>query len=104
MFYWVSLVAHMVKNLTALQETWVRSLGQKDPLEKEMSPHSSICRENSMNRGAWQATVHGITKSWIQLRDFYFHFLNMFYCFEVRNHSRDTQQHSSLNVPAMHCS
>ena len=67
MFYWVSLVAHMVKNLTAMQETWIRSLGQKDPLEKEMAPHSSICRENSMNRGAWQATVHGITKSWIQL-------------------------------------
>ena len=57
----------MVKNLTAMQETWVRSLGQKDPLEKEMAPHSSICQEKSMNRGAWQATVHGITKSWIQL-------------------------------------
>ena len=32
----------MVKNLLAMQETWVRSLGQKDPLEKEMATHSSI--------------------------------------------------------------
>ena len=32
----------MVKNLPAKQETWVRSLGQEDPLEKEMATHSSI--------------------------------------------------------------
>ena len=32
----------MVKNLPALQETWVQSLGQEDPLEKEMAMHSSI--------------------------------------------------------------
>ena len=32
----------MVKNLPAVQETWVRSLGQEDPLEKEMAAHSSI--------------------------------------------------------------
>ena len=38
----VSLVAQMVKNLPAMQETWVRSLGQEDPLEKEMATHSSI--------------------------------------------------------------
>ena len=37
-----SLVAPMVKNLPAMQETWVRSLGQGDPLEKEMTTHSSI--------------------------------------------------------------
>ena len=36
-----SLMAQMVKNLPAMQETWVRSLGRKDPLEKEMAPHSS---------------------------------------------------------------
>ena len=38
---WASLVAQMVKNLPALQETWVQSLGQEDPLEKEMAAHSS---------------------------------------------------------------
>ena len=37
-----SLVAQMVKNLPAMQETWVQSLGQEDSLEKEMATHSSI--------------------------------------------------------------
>ena len=37
-----SLVAQSVKNLPALQETWVQSPGQEDPLEKEMATHSSI--------------------------------------------------------------
>ena len=37
-----SLVARMVKNLPAMQETWVTSLGQEDPLDKEMATHSSI--------------------------------------------------------------
>ena len=38
---WASLVAQMVKNLTAMLETWVQSLGQADPLEKEVATHSS---------------------------------------------------------------
>ena len=37
-----SLVAQLVKNLPAMQETWVRSLGWEDPLEKEMATQSSI--------------------------------------------------------------
>ena len=37
-----SLIAQSVKNLHAIQETWVRSLGREDPLEKEMTTHSSI--------------------------------------------------------------
>ena len=37
-----SLVAQMVKNLPAMQETWVLSVGQEDPLEKEMATHSRI--------------------------------------------------------------
>ena len=37
-----SLVAQVVKNLPAMQETWVQSLGQEDPLEKGMATHSSI--------------------------------------------------------------
>ena len=53
----------MVKNLPAMQETWVRSLGREDPLEKEMATPSSILAwENPMDRGAWEATVHGVTK------------------------------------------
>ena len=39
---WASLIAHLVKNLPVMQETLVRFLGQKDPLEKEMTTHSSI--------------------------------------------------------------
>ena len=37
-----SLVAQMVKHLPTMQETWVRSLGQEDPLEKEIATHFSI--------------------------------------------------------------
>ena len=37
-----SLVAQSVKSLPAMQETWVRSLGRKDPLEKEMAIHSRV--------------------------------------------------------------
>ena len=41
-YIWASLVAQMVKNLPAVQEIWVPSLGREDPLEKEMATHSSI--------------------------------------------------------------
>ena len=37
-----SLVAQMIENLPAMQDTWIQSLGRKDPLEKEMATHSSI--------------------------------------------------------------
>ena len=40
-YFWTSLVAQMVKNLPAMWETWVQSLGHEDPLEKEMATHSS---------------------------------------------------------------
>ena len=59
-----------VKNLPAMQETRVPFLDQEDPLEKEMTTHSSILAcKNLMDRGAWWATVHDIAKSWTQLRD-----------------------------------
>ena len=61
---WASLGAQMVKNLPATQETWVRSLGREDPLEKRMAyPLQYSCPENSTDRGAWWATVHGAAKS-----------------------------------------
>ena len=41
-YSWVSLVAQLVKNPPAMQETWVRSLGWEDPLEKKKATHSSI--------------------------------------------------------------
>ena len=50
------------KNPPANQETWVRFLGQEDPLEKEMATHSSILAwKNPTDRGAWQI-VHGVAK------------------------------------------
>ena len=52
----------MVESSPAMQETQVQSLGQEDPLKKEITTHSSI--ENSMDRKAWQATVHGVAKRW----------------------------------------
>ena len=47
-------MAQMVKNLPTMQETWVRSLGWKDPLEKKMATQHS-CLENYTDRGAWRA-------------------------------------------------
>ena len=41
-YSWASLVAQMVKNLSAMQETWVQSLGWEDPLEEGMATHTSI--------------------------------------------------------------
>ena len=41
-YSWASLVAQTVKNPPTMQETWVRSLGQEDPLEESMASHSSI--------------------------------------------------------------
>ena len=55
-----SLVARMVKNLPAMRETWVRSMGWENPLEKLMATHSSILAWRvPMDRGACQAIVMG---------------------------------------------
>ena len=58
----VSLVAQTVKNLPAMQETQIRSLGREDPLEKGLATCYSILAWKMMDRGAWQATVHGVAK------------------------------------------
>ena len=68
--YHASLVVQMVKNLPAVQETLIPSLGQEDPPVKGMVTHSSILAWRiPMDRGAWQAIVCGVAKSQIQLRD-----------------------------------
>ena len=54
-------MAQTLKSLPAGWETQVRSLGQKDLLEKEMATHSSI---PPMDRGTWQATVRGVAESY----------------------------------------
>ena len=60
-----SLVAQMVKNLPAIQETLVRSLSQEDPLEKRMATHSSILAW----RVPWIEEPSGFTKSQTRLND-----------------------------------
>ena len=63
-----SLVAQLVKNPPAMRETWIRSLGFEDPLEKGTATQSSIL--------AWRipwTTVHGVAKSLTRLRDFHRH-------------------------------
>ena len=63
-------MAQTIKNHPAMQETWVRSLGWEDPLEEGMATHSSILAWRILkDRGAWQATVHGLAKSLTQLSD-----------------------------------
>ena len=62
MVFLASLVLQMVKNLSVMWETWVQSLGWKVPL-KNGNPFQYSHLENSMDVEAWQATVHGITKS-----------------------------------------
>jgi len=59
-----SLVAPPVKDLPEMQETQVPSLGWEDSLEKGMAtPLQYSCLENPMDRGAWWALIHGVTKS-----------------------------------------
>ena len=58
------MVAQMVKNPPTMQETWVQSLSWEESLEKEMAnPLQYSCLGNPMDRGARQATVHGVAES-----------------------------------------
>ena len=65
-----SIVAQLARNPSAMQETLVRFLGQEDPLEEGVATHSSILAWRiAMDRGAWQATVHGVAKGLTRLSD-----------------------------------
>ena len=63
-YSWASLVAQLVKNLTAMWETWVQSLGWEDPLEKRKATHTTIL----------VCIIHEVTKSRTRLSDFDFQF------------------------------
>ena len=54
------MVAQMVKDPPVMGETWVQSLGQEDPLEKEMACQYS-CLENLRDKGVWRAAVHRVS-------------------------------------------
>ena len=61
---WAALVVQTVKNLPAMWETWVQSLGLEDSLEEGMATHSSILAWRiPMDRGAWQITGWGHKES-----------------------------------------
>ena len=67
----MALEAQTVKNLPTMQETRVQFLGQEDHLEKGMATHSGLLVWRiPMNRGVWQATVHGVAKSQTWLDNF----------------------------------
>ena len=54
-----------------MYKTQIRSLGGEDPLEEGMATHSNnLAWRIPRDRGAWQATVHGVTKSWTRLSDY----------------------------------
>ena len=63
--YVASLVAQMVKNLPAIQETWIQPLGQKDALEKTMATYSSILAWEV----PWTEASHGVTEGQTPLSD-----------------------------------
>ena len=94
-----------------MQATQDQSLGLKDSLEKGMATHSSIfCLKNSMDRGAWQATVHGVTEldttvwltfAFIQIQKercslFYsLYFFSQYVCFENKFGENSWERNSS---------
>ena len=65
-----SLVAQLAKNLPAMQETWIWSLGHEDPLEKGKATHSSILAW----RIPWTGEIHGVAKSQTRPSDWHFDF------------------------------
>ena len=66
----INPVAHRLKRLPPMRETWVRSLGREDsPGEGNGNPLQFSCLENPMDGEAWWAAVHGAAKSWTRLRD-----------------------------------
>ena len=86
-----SLVAQMVKRLPAMREIPVQSLGREDlgsihglgrsPGVGNGNPLQYSCLESPMDRGAWWATVHGVTNHQTQLSDFTFSSISFFFFF-----------------------
>ena len=61
-------MAQLIKNLSAMQETWVQPLGWEDPLEEDMVIHFGILDWRvPRDRGAWRATVHRVAQSQTRL-------------------------------------
>ena len=80
-----SSVAQTVKNLPAVQDTRIQSLGQ-DPGEGNGNPLQYSYLKNSMDRGAWQAAVHGVTCMWISLQRIFCSHQNLIYLYARVGH------------------
>ena len=74
---WGSLVTQLVKNPPAVQETRLNSWDGRSRGEGNSYPLQFSGLENSMDRGAWKATVRGVTKSQTWLSAFHIHFLSV---------------------------
>ena len=82
--FWASLVAQLVKNLPAMQETWVQSLGWEDLLEKgKANPLQYSGLENSMD-----CIVHGVAKSCTRVSEFHFCFIDYAKGFDCMDHNK----------------
>ena len=80
------------KNSPATQETWVQSLGWDDPMKEDMATHSSVSTWSSpMDRGAWRATVHWVTKGQTQLK-----WLSTAYLYSLMKNNSHTMLFSHL--------
>ena len=95
------LMAQTVKNLPAMQETWVPSLGWEDYLENgRATPLQYSCLENPTDKGVWRATVHGVTKSRTRLSNFHYSLL----CFLGFLYGRETVIPKLLLLSGSHSS
>ena len=92
-----------VKNLPAMQETPVWSLGQEDSLQKEMATHSRIIAHKSHGQRSLVATVHGVAKNQTWLNDQHFHFQeetveNLLSLFSIWGHGKKVAICNSWNA------
>ena len=112
----ISLVAQMVKGPPAMQETRVQSLGQEDPLQKEMATYSStlvwkipwldcymlsvLCYQLyviSIYNIYWYVIVHGVSKTRTQLSDFTFTFFHFkVWCVQLLEEFKERNMHPGL--------
>ena len=89
-YIWASLVAQIVKNLPAMQETQVPSLGQEDPLEERMATHSSFLAW----RIPWTEEPSGLQSMWSQR-------VRHDWATKVRTHTHSIQEWIASNIPVL---
>ena len=76
MVLWASLVTQMLKSVCSAGDPGLIPGSGRSPGEGNGNPLQYSCLENPMDRGAWQAKVHEVAKSWTRLRDFTFFLSN----------------------------